>query len=97
LKQSSGARKLSSLEGKMSKQYVVNAFWDDEAKVWVADSEDIPGLATEAPTLDALVKRVDAVAPELLEDNAHLVQGARSDEEKISFQIISELHTTNAA
>jgi len=29
--------------------YQVSAFWDDEAAVWVATSEDIPGLATEAP------------------------------------------------
>lgn len=75
----------------MTKQYVVNAFWDDEASVWVALSDDIPGLATEARTLDALVARVNAVAPELLDDNAHLVPGGRADDEKISIQILSDV------
>ncbi|OQW89654.1 MAG: hypothetical protein BWK78_07450 [Thiotrichaceae bacterium IS1] len=28
----------------------INAIWDDEAKVWVATSEDILGLVTEAET-----------------------------------------------
>ena len=55
------------------KKLLVTAQWDDEAKVWVATSQDIPGLTTEAPTLDALLERVLAVAPELLEDNAHLL------------------------
>ena len=47
----------------------VNAFWDEEAKVWVASSDDIPGLVTEAESLDKLLERIIAVAPELLADN----------------------------
>jgi Domain of unknown function (DUF1902). len=60
----------------MQKEYVVTAQRDDEANVWVATSEDIPGLVTEATTLDELLKRILAVAPELLEDNAHLLDEA---------------------
>ena len=55
------------------KKLLVTAQWDDEAKVWVATSDDILGLITEAPSLDELLDRVLAVAPELLDDNAHLV------------------------
>ena len=55
------------------KKLLVTAQWDDEAKVWVATSDDILGLVTEAPSLDELLDRVLAVAPELLDDNAHLV------------------------
>lgn len=54
----------------MPKRLVVTAQWDAEAKCWTATSEDIPGLVTEAATLDDLVERVLAVTPELLEDNA---------------------------
>ncbi|WP_082554942.1 DUF1902 domain-containing protein [Devosia sp. Root635] len=50
------------------------AQWDNEAGVWVATSDDIPGLVTEAASLDELLERVLAVAPELLEDNAHLIE-----------------------
>lgn len=47
----------------------VRAQYDAEARVWWAESDDIPGLVSEAPTLDALVERVMAVAPELLTAN----------------------------
>ena len=32
----------------MQKIYFVRAEWDEEAKVWVATSDDVPGLVTEA-------------------------------------------------
>jgi hypothetical protein len=81
----------------MTKRYIVSALWDDEAKVWVATSDDIPGLTTEARTLDTLVERVNAVAPELLDDNAHLVPGGRAQDEQIFVQIMSDLHASHAA
>ncbi|MEE9210442.1 MAG: DUF1902 domain-containing protein [Kiloniellales bacterium] len=48
----------------------VIAKWDDEAKVWVAFSDDVPGLATEAENLDALVAKLKVMVPEMLEENA---------------------------
>lgn len=53
---------------------IVKATWDDEAKVWVAESDDVQGLATEAETLELLKDRVLAMLPELLELN-----GGKSD------------------
>lgn len=35
----------------------------------MAESEDVPGLATEAPTLDELLAKLAVVVPELLEEN----------------------------
>ena len=52
--------------------YHVNAEWDDEAEVWVASSEDVPGLATGADTLDTLIEKLKIVVPELLEANGLL-------------------------
>jgi len=52
-----------------TKVFKVYATWDEEAKVWVAESDDIPGLATEADTLDALIAKLRVVIPELLEAN----------------------------
>jgi predicted RNase H-like HicB family nuclease len=72
------------------KKLLVTAQWDDEAKVWVATSQDIPGLVTEAPTLDALLERVLAVAPELLEDNAHLLDEAGHPGDLIDMLIESQ-------
>lgn len=52
-----------------SRPLIVRATWDDEAKVWVATSKDVPGLATEAKTCDALLKKLKVIIPELLEAN----------------------------
>jgi predicted RNase H-like HicB family nuclease len=38
----------------MDKPYFVRAEWDTDAAVWVATSDDVPGLVTEAVTLEAL-------------------------------------------
>jgi len=48
---------------------IVNAVWDDEARVWVATSDDVPGLATEADDMDALVEKLKVMIPELLDAN----------------------------
>ena len=47
-------------------EYVINTIWDNEARVWIATSENIPGLVLESGSLDALMERVRVAAPELL-------------------------------
>ena len=47
----------------------VHADWDEEARVWVATSDDVAGLATEADTLDELLVKLRVLVPELLELN----------------------------
>ncbi len=47
----------------------VAARWDEEGRVWWAESADIPGLVTEAPTFDALIERITQIAPEIIELN----------------------------
>ena len=47
----------------------VHAFWDEEARVWVAESDDVPGLITEADTLEKLSAKLEVIIPELLELN----------------------------
>ncbi len=48
---------------------LVRAEWDDEAKVWVASSSDVEGLATEAATLEELRDKVLVMVGELAELN----------------------------
>ncbi len=50
-------------------EYHVDLNWDAEASVWIATSEDIPGLALEGGSFDALLERVRYAVPELLELN----------------------------
>ena len=53
--------------------YVIRAIWDGEAGIWVAESDDVPGLATGAATLDELVQKLAVMIPELLELNRHII------------------------
>lgn len=81
----------------MAGKYVVTAEWDDEGEVWVATSDDIPGLVTQAKSLENLLERVVAVAPELLEDNAHLLPGGRRPQGTIDIHIVSQVDLGTAA
>lgn len=47
----------------------VDAAWDDEASVWVATSDDIPGLVTEADTFEELRAKLIDLVPELMTEN----------------------------
>jgi predicted RNase H-like HicB family nuclease len=63
---------------------VVRAEWDDEAKVWVASSADIEGLATEAATLEELRDKVLGMVAELAQLN-----GLSSDLPEIPVHILA--------
>ncbi len=54
--------------------YEIRAQWDSEAGVWIAESEDVPGLVAEADSPNALIQKLRTLIPELLELN-----GATSD------------------
>ena len=51
-------------------EYVIHLTWDDEASVWIATSDDIPGLVLESGSFDALLERSRIAIPELLALNA---------------------------
>jgi predicted RNase H-like HicB family nuclease len=63
----------------------IRAVWDDEAKVYVAESDDVPGLITEADTVSALVQKLKYLIPELLDENGY------SDGDEIPFTVKSEI------
>jgi len=48
-------------------EYKVSLTWDNEAYVWLASSADVPGLALESGSLDALMERVKVTIPDLLD------------------------------
>ncbi|MDF9392377.1 MULTISPECIES: DUF1902 domain-containing protein [Methylococcus] len=58
----------------MRKILFIRAERDDEAEVWVATSDDVAGLATEAETLEALSSKLENLVPELLDAN-HYPEG----------------------
>jgi predicted RNase H-like HicB family nuclease len=53
----------------VSSLIVVPAKWDEDAKVWVAESSDVPGLVTEADSLDALESKLPGLIRDLIDDS----------------------------
>lgn len=66
-----------------TKPLFVRAEWDDEARVWMATSDDVPGLATEAETVESLIEKLRVMIPELLEANGSPM------EYEVPFEILS--------
>jgi hypothetical protein len=85
--------------------FTVQAVWDAEANVWVAESDDVPGLVTEDASQEKLVEKLTSLVPELLELNNHpidptkpieiIVQYRR--EERISVPVAAQWQATRRA
>ena len=71
----------------VGKQFDIDIHWDEEASVWIATSDDVPGLATEHHSFDALIEKLKVIIPELLEANGQ----APGQGVQIPFHIHSEL------
>jgi len=65
------------------KPFFVRAEWDEEASVWVATSDDVPGLVTEEATMEGLIEKLKVIIPELLEAN-----GVRIDQ-AVPFEVMT--------
>lgn len=50
-------------------EYKIMIIWDSQAAVWIATSEDVPGLVLESGSMDALIERVRFAIPDLLSLN----------------------------
>lgn len=68
----------------MSARPVVTAFWDPEAQVWVAETDTVVGLATEAGSLKDLNERLKKIVPELLAENG--LDGVSADFELVPLE-----------
>jgi len=69
-----------------SSLYIVDAFWDRSVGVWVATSDQVLGLATEAPTIEQLMQKLRFIIPELLQLNQLLPADYQGP---IEFELIS--------
>jgi predicted RNase H-like HicB family nuclease len=69
-----------------SKQILIAATWDPDAKVWVAESEDVPGLVAEADSPESLLEKLKTRIPELLELNDSLFKEYSSLDLRVQYQ-----------
>src|SRR2546427_2442151 len=77
----------------MGRVYNVQARWDSEGGVWVAESDHVPGLVAEAESPNVLAKKLRVLIPELLELNGGLEVGG----EPIEFIVRYEHQETGVA
>ncbi|MGA8077278.1 MAG: DUF1902 domain-containing protein [Xanthobacteraceae bacterium] len=52
----------------MARPIVIHADWDPEAAVWVATTNDLKGLVTEADTMEALRAKLPGMILDLLDE-----------------------------
>lgn len=70
----------------MSCEIVIEAVWDEEARIWLATSQDAPGLVVEADSWDRMIAEVRLILPDLLALN-----GAAADDVSLTFRAESHL------
>jgi predicted RNase H-like HicB family nuclease len=66
--------------------YEVRVEWDEEAKVWYVAETNVPGLVTEAETIEAMLAKLNVMVPEMLEENG-LTVGA-----DVPFELLASRH-----
>lgn len=64
----------------------VKVTWDAEASVWYVSDSNVPGLSTEAPTVEAMMEKLNVMVPELLAENGVVCR------EDIPFELLAERH-----
>jgi hypothetical protein len=73
-----------------SRLIVVRVAYDVEADVWFIQSSDLPGLAGEAQTADALIDRIPGMIADLIEENGFGDGG--QDVAEVPVEIIASKH-----
>ncbi len=53
-------------------ELLIKMTWDPDACVWIAESDDVPGLVLESGSYDALIERLRYTVPELLALNGQM-------------------------
>jgi hypothetical protein len=75
----------------MSRSINVTARWENDARVWLATSEDVAGLVVEADTWAGMIEEVRLVLPDLLE-----TAGQSSSDVSLTFKAEEHLDLARA-
>ena len=69
-------------------RFKVVATWDPEASVWYVSETDVPGLSTEADTIEHLNQKLMVMIPELL-----ILNGVLKQRDNVHLEVPYELMT----
>jgi len=73
----------------MSRIFRVEAEFDHEVGVWYVSGSDVPGLATEASSLDELMAKLQVMIPDLFDARAECgLESAKIREGDVSIEFI---------
>lgn len=59
--------------------WTIHADYDPDAKVWWTCDSEVPGLVTEADTLEDLAAKLEHLVPEMVEANREFIAADRRD------------------
>jgi len=76
--------------------WTVQASYDPEARVWWTSDSDVPGLVTEADTLEQLAGKLEILVSEMVGENAAFLPPERRDGPH-EFRLIAHYETQRAA
>ena len=51
----------------------IKLIWSDDSNKWYTETDDIPGMVLESNSFDALIEKVQLIAPDMLEANCAYV------------------------
>lgn len=78
--------------------WTIRADYDPEAKVWWTAECDVPGLVTEAETLEQLAAKLEIMVAEMVEENAAFIpEGRREGPHEFRLIAHHELQRASAA
>lgn len=49
----------------------VKLIWSEESGKWFTETDDVPGMVLESNSFDALMEKVQLIAPDMLEANCN--------------------------
>lgn len=79
------------------KEFKVRVAWDSEAEVWYVCDSDVPGLSTEATSIDSLIAKLQVMVPELLVLNG-IVKAHDHEPPMVPYELmIKQFQTARAA
>ena len=47
----------------------IKLIWDEESDRWYTETDDVPGMALDSGSFDALIEKVRLIAPDMIEAN----------------------------
>jgi hypothetical protein len=62
---------IAVMKGRDLMECTIALLWSDESNKWYTETNDVPGMVLESNSFDALMEKVQLIAPDMLEANCN--------------------------